>query len=159
VKRLRFSSVLAAPPADVWARITSQAGLDHEFLPLMRMRFPSAYRGATIETLPVGEPVGRAWLLLGGVVPVDYDDLCLVEVEPGRRFLERSTLGSARTWEHERTVEAQADGGSVLTDRLAFEPRVPGPLGERAVQLLFNHRHRRLRAWFGVPEVSEVSEP
>ena len=146
---LRFTSALAAPPSEVWERVTSQEGLDHEFLPLLRMRFPSAHRGATIDSLPVGTPVGRAWLLLGGVVPVDYDDLCLVEVEPGRRFLERSVLGSARTWEHERTVSARSDGATVLTDRLSFEPRVPGPLGPRAVRLVFTHRHRRLRSFFG----------
>lgn len=146
---LEFSSTLAASPVEVWERVTSQEGLDHEFLPLLRMRFPSSYRGATIDSLPVGTPVGRAWLLLGGVVPVDYDDLCLVEVDPGRRFLERSVLGSARTWEHERTVSARSDGTTRLTDRLAFEPRVPGPIGAWVVRLVFSHRHRRLRSYFG----------
>ena len=155
VVRLTRSSVLDAPPADVWARVTSQEGLDHEFLPLLRMRFPKRYRGTTIDALPVGEPVGRAWLLLGGIVPVDYDDLCLVEVEPGRRFLERSVLGSARAWQHERTVEAY-DGRTRLTDGLEFEPRVPGPHSRAVVDLVFRHRHRRLRAWFGSPEAEDA---
>lgn len=153
VIELSFSSVLSAPPAQVWARVTSQAGLDHEFAPVMRMRFPRAYRGSTIDDLPVGEPVGRAWLLLGGVLPVDYDDLCLVEVEPGSHFVERSTLGSALTWQHERRLDA-VDGGTRLTDRLRFEPRLRAatPASRTVVRRLFEHRHRRLRAWFGSAE-------
>src|SRR5688500_3735278 len=101
---LSISSVLDAPRTQVWARVTSQEGLDHEFSPVLRMRFPQRYRGSTIDDLPVGRPVGRAWLLLGGLLPVEYDDLCLVEVEPGSHFVERSTLGSARAWQHERRL-------------------------------------------------------
>jgi hypothetical protein len=147
------SSVLGAPREEVWHRVTSQEGLDHEFRPVLTMRFPKAYRGRTIDTLPVGEPVGRAWLLLGGVLPVEYDDLCLVEVTPGSHFLERSTLGSARTWQHERRLEDVADGWTRLTDRLVLEPRLAPLAGfsRVVVKALFEHRHRRLRAWFGPP--------
>ena len=35
---------------------------------------------------------GRSWILLFGVMPVDYDDLGLERIEPGRGFLERSTM-------------------------------------------------------------------
>lgn len=148
---ITVSSVLAAPRDEVWARVMSQAGLDHEFRPVLRMRFPRRYRGRTILDLPVGEPVGRAWLLLGGVIPVDYDDLCLAEVEPGSHFLERSTLGSARTWEHERRLEDVVGGSTRLTDRVSFAPRRPVPhaVPRAVVAALFAHRHRRLRAWFG----------
>jgi hypothetical protein len=145
------SSVLSAPREQVWHRVTSQEGLDHEFRPVLAMRFPKAYRGRTIDTLPVGEPVGRAWLLLGGVLPVEYDDLCLVDVTPGSHFVERSRLGSARAWQHERRLEDVADGWTRLTDRLALTPRrgVPALLARAVVTALFRHRHRRLRGWFG----------
>jgi hypothetical protein len=148
---ITVSSVLGAPRRQVWDRVASQEGLDHEFRPVLAMRFPRSYRGSTIDALPVGEPVGRAWLLLGGLLPVDYDDLCLAEVEPGSHFLERSTLGSARAWQHERRLEDVAEGWTRLTDRLSLTPRrgVPPPLARAVVTALFRHRHRRLRGWFG----------
>ena len=37
---------------------------------------------------------------------VEYDDLSFEAVEPGARFLERSTMGTQRSWEHARTIEA-----------------------------------------------------
>ena len=36
---------------------------------------------------------------------------------------------SQRLWEHERTIEAGADGGATIADRLAWEPRLPLPGG------------------------------
>ena len=52
-----------------------------------------------------GQRLFRSWLLVGGLLPVDYDDVSFAEVEPGRRFLERSSLLSQSVWEHERTIE------------------------------------------------------
>ena len=86
-------------------------------------------------------------MLLFGLVPFDYDDLTLVEVWPGRGFLERSSMLSMRVWEHERTIEVAAEGGCVVRDRLSFEPGLPVPLGF-VVRALFRHRHRRLRRLF-----------
>lgn len=151
VVQLRFSSDLAAPSDQVWHRVTSQKGLDHEFAPWLRMRFPTALRGSSIEDLPVGRSVGRAWMLLGGVLPVEYDDLCLVDVVPGSHFLERSTLGSARSWEHERRLEPLPDGGTRLTDSLVVQPRLGAltSVSRAVVRRVFEHRHRRLRHWFG----------
>jgi hypothetical protein len=92
-------------------------------------------------------------LLLFGLLPVDYDDLCLAELEPGRRFLERSEMLSMRLWQHERIVEPEGDGARV-TDRLRFELRrvpaaIPGSARVAAwiVARFFAHRHRRLDAW------------
>jgi ligand-binding SRPBCC domain-containing protein len=81
---------------------------------------------------------------------VEYDDLTVVRLEPGRGFLERSSMLSLRVWEHERTLEA-APGGCLVTDRLRFEPRLPGTTGvaRATVAFLFRHRHRRLRRRFG----------
>jgi len=39
-------------------------------------------------------------------VPIDYDDLTFIELEPVRRFLERSPMLSQREWQHERVIEA-----------------------------------------------------
>ena len=81
-----------------------------------------------METVPLGQSVGRAWLRLFGVIPFDYDRILILELEPGRRFLERSTMLSMRVWEHERTLKP-VEGGTEIHDRIVFEPRLPfGPL-------------------------------
>jgi ligand-binding SRPBCC domain-containing protein len=98
----------------------------------------------------LGERIFRSWVLLLGVLPIDYDDLTLVALEPGRGFHERSRMMSMRVWEHERWLTAR-DGGCHVVDRLAFQPRLPGmgPLLERFIRATFRHRHARLRRHFG----------
>jgi hypothetical protein len=130
-------------------------GINEELRPWLRMTIPARLRDASIDTVSVGEPLGRSWLLLFGFLPVDYDDLCLAEIEPGRRFLERSTMFSMRVWQHERPVDLAGDGASQVRDRLAFELRrplalVPGASGlaRGIVGALFRRRHRRLAAYF-----------
>jgi len=113
------------------------------------MTFPAGIDDLTAGWRP-GERLCRSWLLLAGLVPVEYDDLAFAEVEPGRRFMERSSLLSQRIWEHERIIEP-ASHGCRITDRVRFVPRMPclaalyGPLFEA----VFQWRHRRLRHLFG----------
>jgi hypothetical protein len=148
--RVQRTSRIPAAPDDVWARVTSIAGVNHELRPWMRMTVPRHLRSANLEDLPLGEPAGRSWLLALGLVPFDYDDVTLVERGPGRRFLERSPMGSMRHWQHERVVEPAGDGACTLTDRLTFEPRLraaDGP-GRALVERIFRHRHRRVASWF-----------
>jgi ligand-binding SRPBCC domain-containing protein len=148
------SSTVPAPAEAVWERAVSPDGINHELRPLLRMTMPRELRGKAIDEVEVGVPLGRAWILLFGVIPVDYDDLSLAELEPGRRFLERSSLASMRRWQHERIVEPAGDGCLVI-DRLAFELRrplawLPGShrLAAATVSRLFARRHRRLRVYF-----------
>jgi hypothetical protein len=153
----RASRVRAPAPA-VWERVTTREGINHELGPWLRMTMPPGLRGATIAGVRVGEPLGRGWLLLGGLLPVEYDDLRLAELEPGRRFLERSSMFSMRVWQHERIVEPAGEGLSSVTDRLGFElrrplARIPGSrrLAGGIVRRVFAHRHRRLAAWASGP--------
>jgi ligand-binding SRPBCC domain-containing protein len=97
----------------------------------------------------LGERLFRSWVLLFGVLPIDYDDLTLVAIEPGRGFQERSRMLSMRVWEHDRTLTPDGTG-CVVRDELRLEPRLPGmgPLLEWVVRALFRHRHRRLRRRF-----------
>jgi ligand-binding SRPBCC domain-containing protein len=143
------SSEVDAAPDAVWARVASLDGINHELGPWMRMTAP---RGATlsVDQVPVGERWFRSWILLFGVVPFDYDDLCVVRLDPGRGFLERSTMLSARLWEHERTLEPVEGGATRVTDRVHFEPRVRpvARLQRVIVAATFRHRHRRLRRFF-----------
>lgn len=140
-----------ASAADVWERVVDPAGINDEMHPWMTMRLPRAAAGLTIETIPLGRPIGRAWLRLLGVVPFDFDHLMLVELEPGVRFLERSTMLTMRVWEHERTL-TPVPGGTRVHDRVAFAPRLPLPglaaVLARVVDAFFRHRHRRLKRHF-----------
>lgn len=147
---LTVRSELEAPPATVWAHVTSVRGLNDEFRPWLRMTFPASLREAGLEQAATGERLGRSWILLFGLVPIDYDDLTLVRVDPGRGFLERSSMLSQRSWEHERTVEPHP-GGCLLTDRIAFEPRlgIPPRIFAPLFAAIFRHRHGRLRRRFG----------
>jgi hypothetical protein len=144
-------SVVALSAGEMWARAVSAEGINDELAPILRMTTPAALRGKTIDDVDVGVPLGRSWILLGRLLPVDYDDLCLAELEPGRRFLERSSMLSMGVWQHERTVEPAGERSCTVTDRLSFELRrplawIPGSerLATAIVRFLFRHRHRRL---------------
>lgn len=145
------SSVVERSAPAVWARAITEEGINDELAPILRMTMPPGLRGKTIDAVEVGVPLGRSWILLGRLLPVDYDDLCLAELEPGRRFLERSKTLSFAVWQHERTIEPEGEGSCRVTDRLGFELKrgvawVPGSarLASAIVSFLFRHRHRRL---------------
>lgn len=141
------STHLPVPAARAWEDAITEQGINYELRPILRMTMPRGLKGKTIDDVAVGERLGRSWILLGGVLPVDYDDLCLAELEPGRRFLERSRTSTLREWQHERVVEPDGEDACVVTDRLGFVPRILGtrPVATWIVGRLFTHRHRRLR--------------
>ncbi|MGJ9411229.1 hypothetical protein ACHAAC_00830 [Aeromicrobium sp. CF4.19] len=149
---VELSSVVRAPTDLVWARVVDPAGINDELMPWMSMTMPPAARHLTIETVQLGRPIGRSWIRLLGVLPVDYDDLTIAALEPGRSFREESTMLSARRWRHERSLAPAGEGATVVHDRLTFESRVPGRLAaslhRRVVAALFAHRHRRLARHF-----------
>jgi ligand-binding SRPBCC domain-containing protein len=145
------SSRLAAPAADVWAFATTAAGVNEELMPIVRMTVPRGRGDLSIADVRPPERLGRSWILLGGVLPFDYDDIGVVSVGPGLAFSERSTMLSQRAWEHDRTVEPAGERACVVTDRIGFVPRIPGiaPLLRVVLLQMFRHRHRRLRRRFG----------
>lgn len=154
--RFEITTPLAAPADQVFSAAMTEEGINYELGPWLRMTMPKGIApGMTIDDAPLGEPLGRSWILLARVIPVDYDDLCLVERGPGLRFLERSQLGSAKLWEHEREVLATGDSSCEISDRLRFEPRAPlrviggAAIAQRIVATLFRHRHARLIERFG----------
>jgi hypothetical protein len=145
----RVASTLRAEPAAVWERAMSAEGINAEMAPLLRMTVPRGLESLDLHTLEPG-PLGRSWILLFGLVPVDYDQIGLARIEPGRGFLERSTMLSQRLWEHERTIEA-GGAGTTIVDRIAWEPRLPlpGRLLRPLFAAFFHHRHKQLRRHFG----------
>jgi hypothetical protein len=149
-----MTSTVAATPDAVWRRVTTPEGINDELWPWLRMTMPRGLRGRTIDQVEPGTRPGRSWLLLFRILPVDYDDLGIAELGPGNRFLERSSMLTMHSWQHERVVEEAGDGARV-TDRLTFELRRPlvllpgaGRLATAIVAAMFRHRHRRLAAHF-----------
>jgi ligand-binding SRPBCC domain-containing protein len=141
-------SPLRASAATVWAHATSLAGINAELAPYLKMTAPPGVTGIDESQFVLGRPLGRSTLLLLGLLPIDRMDVTLVELEPGRRFLERSAVRSQRLWQHERTVVPDGDG-CALTDRIDFEPRLLGPLVAAFMRRVFRNRHQVLRRTFG----------
>ena len=137
-------------PDVVWARVSTFEGINDELQPLMRMTAPASVRALEPSDVVLGERIFRSWVLLFGVLPIDFDDLTLVALEPARGFHERSRMMSMRVWEHERRLSAEGEGCRIV-DRLSFQPRLPGMglLIERFIRMAFRHRHKRLRRFFG----------
>jgi len=148
----RVSEVSAAVD-DVWARVVSPEGINDEVRPWMTMTMPKGAEGLTVDTVPLGVPLGRAWIRLFGVLPIDYDHLGIESIEPGRAFHERSTMLSMRTWWHDRTLTPVSDTVTRVHDRVTFEPRLAlRPLAgvfARVFAAFFAHRHRQLARHFG----------
>ncbi|WP_421120857.1 hypothetical protein ACE2AJ_06060 [Aquihabitans daechungensis] len=152
VIRLRIASTVAAAPDDVWAAVSTFAGVNAELMPFCRMREPRALRGRTLESYQPGERAA-CWLLAGGIVPFDRHLLGLESITAGEGFVEESTTWLQRRWRHERTLSPAADrpGGTTVEDRLTVEPRIrfAAPVTARMVAWVFAHRHTRLRGRFG----------
>jgi hypothetical protein len=130
-------------------------GINDELAPLLRMTHPPGLDRLEPGIAELGRSAFRSWILLLGVLPVDYDDITIVRLDPGRGFLERSSLGTQRLWEHERRLDP-GGGGCTIVDRVRHEPRLP-IVGRRQSALLrqlfrHRHRHRRLRRRFGGAE-------
>ena len=99
----------------------------------------------------LGERIFRSWVLLFGVLPIDFDDLTLIALEHGRGFHERSRMLSMRVWEHERALEPVARvaaGFSIASPSSRGYPASDRCLSASSV-LTFRNRHRRLRRQFG----------
>lgn len=148
--RFELTSELAAPPAEVWRVVTDMDRVNDELSPWFAMTTPERGMSLDDERVVLGKRLFRSWILAFGVVPVDYDDVVLESFEPGRFFRERSTMLTQRAWHHDRELEPCA-AGTLLTDRLAWTPRVPGAGAVFALMVprLFRWRHRQLRRRFG----------
>ncbi len=148
--RLRIESTVTAPVAEVWAVVSTFAGVNAELMPYCRMREPRRLRGRTLESYRPGERA-PCWLLAGGVLPFDRHLLGLESVTPGTGFVEESTTWLQRRWRHERTLSTAAGGtATTVVDQLRVEPRLRLAAGLTAPFLarVFAHRHDRLRRRF-----------
>lgn len=146
--RLSFRSRLATPPAKVWAVAMTLDGINAEAMPVFRMTAPPGVRSMTDLPFVAGRKLFHSRVLAFGLIPYDWTDLTLVEYEEGRRFVERSPMGSMRSWQHVRTLDP-VEGGCILTDDLEFVPRWPRLIAKLMIWTAFFNRHRQLRRRFG----------
>lgn len=147
-------SHLAAPAPVVWNRLLTAEGINEDMRPWLTMSLPPGLSTGSLDHAPVGVPLGRAWLRAFGVVPFEWDNLMLAELEPGRRFHEISSMITAWWWEHERTLTPIGAHQTRVHDRVVFQARRGGHVVEALMHLLvngvFTHRHHRLQRHFGV---------
>lgn len=149
VRSFQTESLVRLSPALAWEHATTPSGINAEFHPFLRMTFPASIKRLSEDWYP-GKKLFRSWILLFGVIPVEYDDLALIEVEEGRRFLERSQMLSQKLWQHEREILEESDGVRIV-DRVIFESRVPAlePVQSILFRAVFRYRHLRLRYLYG----------
>jgi ligand-binding SRPBCC domain-containing protein len=145
-------SIVDAPVEQVWDRVVTPEGINDELRPWMTMSMPRGAESLTVDNVPIGTSLGRAWLRLFGALPFDYDRLTIAELAPGRGFREESTMMSMRHWRHERSVTPEGYGKTIVRDRITFQLRVPlrpaTPVVAAGLRALFGHRHRRLQRHF-----------
>ncbi len=143
---LCYESRLRATDTRIWAWITSVDGIGRELRPWLRMTAPRRVRSLEDVRVRPGERLFRSYIFLFGVVPIDYSDMTLLQLDPGRGFVEQSPMASMALWRHERRILPGDDGTWRLVDRLTFRPRLAAPLTRWFIQRVFTHRHRVLRA-------------
>ena len=148
---IEWQSTIDAPAEQVWARVVTPEGINDELRPWMTMSMPRGAESLTVDNVPIGVPIGRAWLRLFGVLPFDYDRLTIAELQPGRGFREESTMLSMRLWRHEREVTPHGEK-TIVRDRITFQLRAlfrpATPVVAAGLRALFGHRHRRLQRHF-----------
>ena len=144
-----ISSEFNAIPSLLWDAAVTPASINREFRPVLRMTFPNGTRRIT-EPVAMNQTKFRSWLLLFGVLPIEYDDLAFSEVVEGQMFHEKSSMFFVRTWEHIRRI-TPVECGSRLTDTIRFEPkvRVLGPVQMQLFKLVFKLRHMNLVKTYG----------
>ena len=150
---LHFRSELAATAGQVWAKVSTMAGVNLELHPWVHMTAPALFASRSLQEATPEELQGVLFnsVLLGFCcIPFDVHALHLQAVQPGTGFDEHSTSRMQKTWLHRRRVIA-AEDTCVVTDELIVEPRLPfmRPAVRAIVGFLFRHRHRRLRKTFG----------
>ena len=145
---MHFESELAASPEELWRWMVSPEGIRRELWPLIRMGTPHGLRSLDDLDITPGKPLFRSIIWLGGVLPMDYSHVTLLEIDKGRGFLEQSPMGSMKQWRHERRIEP-LEHGCRLIDKVSFEPRFARPLVAWFARQLFRNRHRVLRDEFG----------
>lgn len=143
------SSVIKEVSMDeVWDRIETWDGVNHELGPWVHMSFPPEY--ARVSEIPAdGECHFVSVVSFFGFLPFDQHRVTFVGMEKGRFFDERSSNFMMKVWTHKRTL-SQVSGGVRVTDQCTIQARLPltGGLVAFLYRQVFKRRHRRLARYF-----------
>ena len=145
--QLKFESELKESPDNMWKWITSAEGINHELFPMLHMSSLSNFSTKNLDTIQLGVPITKSWLLLFGLLPIGFSELTLVELDIGVRFIEQSKMSFMRSWRHERIIIPHG-AGTIIRDVLTYEPIMLNKSSTFFIKLLFHNRHRKLRNRF-----------
>ena len=149
MKSFQIESHLRLRQDEAWEHAISPRGVNAEFWPILRMTFPVSVIDISEGWQP-GRRLFRSWILLFYLLPIEYDDVALAEVDDGRRFLEQSEMLTQKSWQHEREL-FETSSGVRIVDRITFISRIAAlePIQLVVFRLAFKYRHFRLRRLFG----------
>ncbi|MDB4989364.1 MAG: hypothetical protein JWN04_4542 [Myxococcaceae bacterium] len=142
-----LTSSLAAPAEQVWRHASTFAGINRELWPV---HMSGGSRLTISRETTTGVVLFRSVLTLLRVVPLDVHSFGLLNVWPGVGFEESSRSLLQKSWHHTRTIEPLRDQSCLVRDQLEFEPRILSTWVSLVVRRVFERRHARLRALFGV---------
>ena len=145
--QLKFESELKENPDNMWKWITSAEGINHELFPMLHISSLSNFNTNNLDTIQLGVPITKSWLLLFGLLPIGFSELTLVELHIGERFIEQSTMSFMKSWRHERIITPHG-AGTIICDVLSYEPIILNKLCTFFIKLLFRNRHKKLRNRF-----------
>lgn len=156
---LRFESKLDAPKERVWEWITSIKGIRAEMWPFFIMTVPKGVRFLSDIKITLGTRMFRSYVFLFGLLPIDYSDMTLLELNIGNGFIEQSPMGSMKLWRHERQITPDTSDSSkvILIDQLTFQPRMAKRFVGWFIRRVFIHRHNVLRANLGGTQQKNVA--
>ncbi len=85
---LRFESKLRAPRERVWEWITSVNGISAEMWPIFRMTAPKNFSSLSDLVIEPCVRMFRSYVFLFGILPIDYSDMTLLELDVGQGLIE-----------------------------------------------------------------------
>ena len=144
VIEISIESSVKASPEEAWEWITSLQGISGEMSPYFRMTAPAGVTSINDVALVPGKPLFRSRVFLFCILPIDYSDITLVEINKGSGFIEQSPMGSMKLWRHDRRI-VPAENGCRIVDHVTFEPRWASPVVGWFIRVVFRHRHRVLQ--------------
>lgn len=160
-RMFRTVSEIDCPIERVWDHVTTQEGINDEMGPYLKMTMPRQFKGQSIADVAPGTHIGKSLLLLFGILPCGFDDITITRIDPGRMFLEESTMTGMRIWVHHRTLEPVGDK-TIVTDEIILAPQAPmgrvpgwGRVITRVLSAFFTHRHRKLNRRLSVSGAGE----
>ncbi len=145
-RKIRYETDLDVTPREAWQWITSFDCISKEMMPYLRMTTPKDFRVIDFSRIIPGKRLFRSWIKAFGIVPIDYSDLSFERISEGRGFCEKSTMGTMKLWQHERTIVPTSNGCKVI-DEVIFEPKLAGSVVGFVVDKFFEHRHKRLSCY------------